>query len=333
MALKVFPLPEVGEVYNKHFVCLKIDVEKGEGQELAKKYGVHFYPSYIFVDPKTEEMIHRSGSNKPAADFIADTKGALNPKLSSIYLTEKYKSGNYDDKFLMDYIRGQKTSGNRDLQKDFDRLIAMGHKLTEREIWDLYRECITGYKNPYIKEISDNYVQFTQLFGKKEVDEKLVEATAYAPESFLQGLCDFDGKSYNLKMARMASLFREDNQDEAWAYVDALIADTTLDKASFVKQLAFYTRVTPNYRDNKLAFEQLAKKVKYTRYVAYNMYDRDDANAHYNYALALEYLIQRSIQEGKPIPADLFATPEYGKKEYDMRHPLLKQKPGRTPKK
>ncbi len=93
MALTVFPLPEVGEAYNKHFVCLKIDAEKGEGKELAKKYGVHSYPSYIFVEPKTGDMIHRSGGNKPAADFIADIKGALNPKLSSIYLAEKYKGG------------------------------------------------------------------------------------------------------------------------------------------------------------------------------------------------------------------------------------------------
>lgn len=71
MALTVFPLPEVGEVYNKNFVCLKIDAEKGEGRELAKKYGIHSYPSYIFVNPKTETLIHRSGGNKPAADFIA----------------------------------------------------------------------------------------------------------------------------------------------------------------------------------------------------------------------------------------------------------------------
>lgn len=86
MALTVFPLPQVGEMYNKNFVCLKIDAEKGEGRELAKKYGIHSYPSYIFVNPKTETLIHRSGGNKPAADFIADAEGALDPKLSSVYL-------------------------------------------------------------------------------------------------------------------------------------------------------------------------------------------------------------------------------------------------------
>lgn len=160
MVLTVFPLPQVGEVYNKNFVCLKIDAEKGEGRELAKKYGIHSYPSYIFVNPKTQELIHRSGGNKPAADFIADAEGALNPKLSSVYLTEKYKSGKYDSDFLIDYIRRQKVSGNRNVQKDFDKLIEMGGKLTDPKIWDLYVECIGGYNNPYVQEVSDRYDEF-----------------------------------------------------------------------------------------------------------------------------------------------------------------------------
>lgn len=332
MALTVFPLPEVGDVYNKNFICLKIDAEKGEGRELAKKYEIHSYPSYIFIDPKTQEMIHRSGGNKPAADFIADAKGALNPKLSSIYLAEKYKSGKYDRHFLMDYIRSQKVSGNRNVLKDFDRLIEMGGKLTDPEIWDLYVECVNGYDNPYLKQVSDHYDEFVRLFGKKAVDEKLATATAYAPKTFVDSLVDFEGKDYNLKMAHMSRLFQQKKLDEAWAYVEQLIADTTLDQHKFVKQLSFYTRIHPKYTDQDLSFDELVKKIRYARYVAYNMYDRDDAYTHYNYATALEYLIQRSIQEGKPIPADLLETPAYGKQVYDMRHPLLKEKPKRGKK-
>lgn len=327
MALTVFPLPQVGEVYNRHFVCMKIDAEKGTGIELAKKYGVHSYPNYVFVDPQTGDMIHRSGGNKPAADFMADAKGALNPKLSSIYLAEKYNSGNYDADFLIDYIRGQKIAGNRNTLKDFEKLIGMGCRLTDAKVWALFVECINGYDNAYIKQVSADYSQFVELFGKDEVDNKLAEATAYAPVAVLQDFCDFEGKDYNLKLASMSQLFREDKFDEAWAAVDKLIADTTIDQRKFVKQLSFYTRVSPTYGNPDLTFEQLAKKIRYTRYVAYNMYDRDDAHTHYAYALALEYLIQRSLKENKQIPADLLETPAFGKPEYSMRHPQLKQKP------
>lgn len=327
MALTVFPLPQVGEAYNKDFVCLKIDAEKGEGRELAKKYGVQSYPSYVFVDPKTEELIHRSGGNKPAADFIADTKGALNPKLSSVYLAEKYKSGKYDNDFLIDYIRGQKVSGNRNVGKDFNQLIARGGKLTDEKVWNLYVECVGGYDNPYVKEISDNYDEFVRLFGKEAVDKKLADATAYAPIAFTESLHDFDGKYFNLKTAKLSALFRENKYNEAWTMVDSLVQDKNIDQAKFVKLLSFHTRVTPNYKDNELSFEDLARKVKYTRYVAYNMYDRDEAMPHYYYATALEYLIKRAQEEGKQIPAYIYETPAAGKAEYDMRHPLLKQKP------
>lgn len=329
MALTVFPLPQVGEVYNNNFVCLKIDAEKGEGRELARRYGVQSYPTYAFVDPKTQELIHRSGGNKPAADFMADTKGALNPKLSSIYLTEKYKSGKYDMAFLKDYIRYKKTSGNRDVLKEFDQLISMGGKLTDPEVWQLFSECVNGYQNPYVKEVSDNYQQFVGLFGQKAVDEKLTEATSYAPEAFINNLCHFKGKEYNLKTGELSRLFREQNYTEAWKMADQLIADTTIDQAKFVKYLSFYVRVNPKYQDNEQSFENLVNKMRYLRYVAYNMYDRDDAYTHYSYATGLEYLIQRSIEEGKQIPADLLQTPAFGKKEYDMRHPLLKAKPKR----
>lgn len=328
MALTVFTLPEVGNEYNKNFVCMKIDAEKGEGVELAKRFGVRSYPSYIFVDPQTEKMIHRSGGNKPAADFLADIQGALHPELSSIYLNEKYASGDYDAEFLMNYIHNKKVSGSRDVNADFNKLISMGCKLTDKKVWDLFCECVQGYDNPYIKQISDNYSQFVSLFGKEAVDNKLASATAYAPADFINALCNFDGKEYNLKMSKMSSLFRNPaNFDKAWSYVDELIADTTVDKQKFIKTLSFYTRVSPTYQDKDLTFDQLITKVRHTRYVAYNNYDRDDAMPHYYYALALEYVIQRAISEKKQIPADLVGTPEYGKEEYSMRHPLLKMKP------
>lgn len=328
MARTVFPLPQVGEVYNNNFICLKIDAEKGEGRELAQKFGVSSYPTYVFVNPKTQELIHRSGGNKPTADFIADVQGALNPKLSSIYLKEKYNSGKYDTAFLMDYIRGQKISGNQNIQKDFARLLEMGCRLTDKEIWDLYCECISGYENPYVKQISDNYQQFVDLFGKETVDAQLTTVTAYAPIAFLEKMCDFEGKAYNLKMAQLTSLFRSNKDEEAWDFVDKLIVDTTIDQGKFVKYLSFYTRINPKYTDDDLSFEQLVKKARYARYVAYNMYDREDGQVHYNYAAALEYLIRRSLQEKKQIPEDLLETPVYGKQIYDMRNPQLKQKPG-----
>ncbi|NOU59335.1 thioredoxin family protein [Marinifilum caeruleilacunae] len=56
MAKKYFTLESVGKVYNKKFICLKIDAEKGEGPEIAKKYGVKVYPTLVFADSSGKEV-------------------------------------------------------------------------------------------------------------------------------------------------------------------------------------------------------------------------------------------------------------------------------------
>ena len=196
-------------------------------------------------------------------------------------------------------------------------------------MWNLYCESIRGYDNPYVKEISDNYDQFVELFGKKNVDEKLMAATAYAPVDFIKGLCDFEGKDYNIKTRVMGDLFNQKKYEEAFAEVERLKADTTIDVAKFTALLIFYVRVSPDYVDKDLPFEVIVNKVKGLRYVAYNMYDRDDPLAHFYYAEGLEYLIKRALEEGKEIPKDLIMTPQYGKKKYDMRPSALKAKPKR----
>lgn len=46
MAEKILPLKEVGEYMNGRFVCIKVDMEKGEGPKLAQKYQVSAYPTF-----------------------------------------------------------------------------------------------------------------------------------------------------------------------------------------------------------------------------------------------------------------------------------------------
>lgn len=50
MAKKYFTLETVGKQFNKKFICLKIDAEKEDGPELAKKYEVKGYPTLVFTD-------------------------------------------------------------------------------------------------------------------------------------------------------------------------------------------------------------------------------------------------------------------------------------------
>ena len=74
MAQTVFSLPTVGYYYNQTFINLKIDAEEGEGITLAKKYGVRSYPTYAFIDPATEEIVHRSSEPSDSRTVYSDRK-------------------------------------------------------------------------------------------------------------------------------------------------------------------------------------------------------------------------------------------------------------------
>lgn len=102
MAKNIFTNDTVGEFYNKNFINAKIDMEKGEGIELAKKYDVKFYPSYLFFSPNGE-LVHRSGSSKPTKLFIEDGENAINPDKQIITLQQKYESGDKSAKIITNY--------------------------------------------------------------------------------------------------------------------------------------------------------------------------------------------------------------------------------------
>ena len=70
MAANVFTDQSVGEYYNAHFINLKMDMEKGEGVELSRRYSVMAYPTLLFLDGNGD-VKSRTMGGKQASDFIA----------------------------------------------------------------------------------------------------------------------------------------------------------------------------------------------------------------------------------------------------------------------
>ena len=56
---RVFPDPALGKYFGENFLSTKIDMEKGEGPSIAKKYNVRAYPTLLFIDPDTQKVVHK----------------------------------------------------------------------------------------------------------------------------------------------------------------------------------------------------------------------------------------------------------------------------------
>jgi len=62
MSKEVFTNNEVGKYYNANFINYKLDAEKGEGPELAKKWGVTGYPTYFYLNSNGDIVYTTSGA-------------------------------------------------------------------------------------------------------------------------------------------------------------------------------------------------------------------------------------------------------------------------------
>ena len=48
MSANVFTDPKVADYFNANFVNIKMDMEKGEGPELARQFNLRAYPTLVF---------------------------------------------------------------------------------------------------------------------------------------------------------------------------------------------------------------------------------------------------------------------------------------------
>lgn len=102
MDKNVFTDGNVAEFYNRNFINAKIDMEKGEGVDLRKRYGVQSFPTFLFINAKGE-VVHRTGSKMSVQEFLEEGKKAADPKKNLSFLSQKYSEGERSLPFLLDY--------------------------------------------------------------------------------------------------------------------------------------------------------------------------------------------------------------------------------------
>ena len=113
MSKDIFPLTEVGKVYNGNFICYQVDGEKGDGIQIVNKYGVRAYPTYLFVKADGTLYYNALGAMN-AKDFIALSNKALteinDPKPIAVW-DKEYVEKKGDPKFILDYMNKRSILG------------------------------------------------------------------------------------------------------------------------------------------------------------------------------------------------------------------------------
>ncbi|MGA9213067.1 thioredoxin family protein [Kaistella sp.] len=104
MEKNIFPLPAIKEYYNANFINSHFDMEKGEGRDIALKYGIRSYPSYLFLNGDGEVVMTNYGY-MDEKDFLAIAKEANNPLFAQGSLKAIFEKGESDPAFLLNMMR------------------------------------------------------------------------------------------------------------------------------------------------------------------------------------------------------------------------------------
>ena len=173
MDAKTFPDKKVGDFYNKNFINIKVDAEKGDGLGIAEKYKVNSYPTLFFVNSDAE-LVHSSVGAKNPEELI--NLGELvvtmvkDPKKSFLAMEKRYKDGERGSEFLMSYAYVLLDREMNYNQVFNDYVKTQSDLLTSDNI-KFISNFTRDSSSPYYEFMIKHKVEFDKVVGKEVIDE------------------------------------------------------------------------------------------------------------------------------------------------------------------
>ncbi len=175
MAKNVFPQKAVGEFYNENFICLKLDMEKGEGPKFAREYGVRSYPTLLYIDG-AGEVVHRAVGGKQPADFIKLGEMVVRKVDKSLDLEKEYEAGKRDPDFIYKYVKALNKAGKPSLKISNDYLKTQKDLTTDFNTKFIF-EAVTQADSRIFDLMIDQKAKIIKMYGQEKFDKKLVDVT------------------------------------------------------------------------------------------------------------------------------------------------------------
>lgn len=186
MAKNIFTNDTVADYYNKNFVNAKIDMEKGEGIEIAKMYEVSCYPNLLFIDGNGN-LVHRDAGSMPVSSFMVFAETAQNPEKRFSYFVKNYDANKQNSEFLIKYIEKASSSCLTptgaisqyfSLQKDED--------LLSQSNWEMILEHTNSMDSREFKYVMSNKDKFEKAYTPVAVNDKINNITRSALKSVVK---------------------------------------------------------------------------------------------------------------------------------------------------
>lgn len=258
LAKNVFTNDMVSQYYNATFVNVTIDMEAGEGKDLAKLYDVKVYPTLLFIN-EDGELVHRAAGAKSSVKFLQLGKDELLPEKQFGTLEKKYKNGARDVQFMKTYLDAMQAvslSIEEPLNEYFNT--QKEEYLTNRENWNIINAYVDDYQSKEFKYFIKNKDLFATKYTLDTVNNKLFNVYRNACKGLIYKKI-LDSTSYSqLKEEIKTNIVLRSNELILWSDMNLYLYKK--DYLNFAKTAANYIE---NYKNEDAA--ELEK-------VAYNFY-------------------------------------------------------------
>lgn len=187
LANTTFKENSVGEFFNKNFICLKMDMEKGEGINIGKKYNVKAFPTLLFID-FNENLKHRIVGYQTSEKLIEEGSIALNDKENLNTYIKEYENGNRSTDFMNKFILKLQKAGIPKMQAKVASEIINSFNEQEylsRKCWDLYSYNITNPLSPEFQKFYNKRRWFEQIIDKDTVNAYINYVMSSKANSYL----------------------------------------------------------------------------------------------------------------------------------------------------
>jgi thiol-disulfide isomerase/thioredoxin len=232
MAANVFTNDTVADYFNKNFINAKIDMEKGEGIELAKQYEVQCYPNLLFIDG-SGNLVHRKAGSMPAGDFVALAETSKDPNKRFAYYRDNYESKKSNSEFLMNYIDVYTSTclQPKDAVKTYFAL-QKDDQLTSKENWNMIQNNTNDMNSREFIYLVLNKTKFVSLYGEKDVNSKIESVFR---STLNEDIKQKDEAKYNGDVAAITALKTPNG--------DKIITDAEMRKAKKKNDWDAYTKL------------------------------------------------------------------------------------------
>lgn len=287
MSRNTFTDAEVGKIYNKNFVNYKFDMEKGEGPEFARKYGITAYPTLFFINFKGE-VVHKVVGYRAPDKFIKEAEVALRPENLEVYGDMKFKAGDLEGEKLLAYALKMKADG-ADYQEAAREYFDSRSKkqLLSKDSWLAIEQLTFDVNSPefqlllkkrkkYIKQVGNGPVEakISDVFKKNALKAGISgDAAAY------RSLVEMAGKAKdNGKTASRIKITYAESQKNWDLYARSVVEFFDKFSSTQVDELRHISNIFLKYVDNP---DQLNTAIQLTRQATSleNSYENNDLYA------------------------------------------------------